>query len=520
MNSLVAIFMPVLLTSMGSESAAVLAEQSCFAIEFTYVPPYGSYGYLVGQALCDNPSDYSSHAVAVYIWVPPYGWWTKPSWVSPLTPLAPDGTWICDIATGGQDQYATRIIAFLVPRTYDPPLGQGQQCLPAELYAYPYAEAVRHKLIQFANCDWQVKRAHDAVDPGPNLFSDSAGNVSVDGDDALHLKVAQRDGQWHCSELIAERSLGYGRYAFTVRSGLEALNPNVVLGCFTWEDCVPEHHYREIDIEISRWGEPGNSNAQFVVQPWTSLGNMYRFEVDPAGASDGATTHEFIWQPEEIFFRSYYGDFALNPVAEDIIDSWSYTGGDIPPAGAENLRINLWLVNGQPPTDGLDAEVVLSAAIYLPYEPNGVHRFWSPVYSRHFYTMSESEKQKLERDYPHVWTYEGIAYHALPEDRHALLMPIYRFWSGTLNAHFYTLSESEKAKLIDNYPHVWTYEGIAFCGYPEGQQPPGTCPVYRFWSGTLNAHFYTMSPAERDKLITLYSHVWTYEGVAWHAYAG
>ena len=31
----------------------------------------------------------------------------------------------------------------------------------------------------------------------------------------------------------------------------------------------------------------------------------------------------------------------------------------IPTPGAENPRINLWLFNGQPPTNGLDQEVVI-----------------------------------------------------------------------------------------------------------------------------------------------------------------
>jgi len=41
--------------------------------------------------------------------------------------------------------------------------------------------------------------------------------------------------------------------------------------------------------------------------------------------------------------------------------------------------------------------------------------------------------------------------------------------------------------------------------------------VYRFWSDALSGHFYTIDEAERDKLINQYSHVWTYEGIAWYA---
>jgi len=147
-----------------------------------------------------------------------------------------------------------------------------------------------------------------------------------------------------------------------------------------------------------------------------------------------------------------------------------------------------------------------------------VYRFWSPINSRHFYTIKEAEKNKLINIYAHVWTYEGIVYYAFETDSEPSLVPVYRFWSPVLVAHFYTISESERDKLINIYPHVWTYEGIAFYAYPEGQQPIDTLPVYRFWSDTLETHFYTMNETEKNKLIDNYPHVWTYEGTAWYAY--
>jgi hypothetical protein len=65
---------------------------------------------------------------------------------------------------------------------------------------------------------------------------------------------------------------------------------------------------------------------------------------------------------------------------------------------------------------------------------------------------------------------------------------------------------------------VWTYEGIAFYAYPEGQQPGDAEVVYRFWSPVLETHFYTIRESEKNKLVDNYSHVWTYEGTAWYAY--
>lgn len=113
------------------------------AIEFTYVPAYGSYENLQGLVRCDNPANYK---VAVYIFVS--GWWNKPFWDPSLTLVDNNGTWVCDIVTvEGSDENATRIIAFLVPNGYNPPLLHGANVFPLELYekAVAYVEVEREE---------------------------------------------------------------------------------------------------------------------------------------------------------------------------------------------------------------------------------------------------------------------------------------------------------------------------------------------------------------------------------------
>jgi hypothetical protein len=152
-----------------------------------------------------------------------------------------------------------------------------------------------------------------------------------------------------------------------------------------------------------------------------------------------------------------------------------------------------------------------------PADPNvSVHRFWSPVLSAHFYTVSDQEKDMLISQYPDVWTYEGVAYRTFGDALDPDLRPVYRFWSGS--AHFYTISEEERDTLINFFGYFWAYEGVAFYAYPEGLQPVGTVPVYRFWSGSTGKHFYTISEAEKQMLIDQFSFIWTLEGVAWYAY--
>ena len=100
-------------------------------VAFTFVPPYGdSNDLLEGQECYVSATNYG---VAVYINVNG-GWWTKPTFAAPVTPLQPDGSWSCDIVTGGDDQLATAIAAFLIPSTYSPPALNGQSDLPNQLY--------------------------------------------------------------------------------------------------------------------------------------------------------------------------------------------------------------------------------------------------------------------------------------------------------------------------------------------------------------------------------------------------
>ena len=147
-----------------------------------------------------------------------------------------------------------------------------------------------------------------------------------------------------------------------------------------------------------------------------------------------------------------------------------------------------------------------------------VYRFWSPVTSRHFYTAKVSEKDKLINLYAHVWTYEGVVFHANTTAYYPDLVPVYRFWSDTSSSHFYTISEREKDKLIDRYAHVWNYEGIAFYAYRQEGHPVDTRAVHRFWKPADNSHFYTMSEREKNKVMNKYGHIYRYEGIAYYTY--
>ncbi len=147
-----------------------------------------------------------------------------------------------------------------------------------------------------------------------------------------------------------------------------------------------------------------------------------------------------------------------------------------------------------------------------------VYRFWSPTRSSHLFTTAEREKDELVNECADEWTFEGMAYCVLLDDSDPASVPVHQFWSPQSGVCFYTIDEAEKDTLLTSYGDVWWYDGPAFYAYSPARHPADTSPVYRFWSDGLGCHFYTISEAEKDKLINDYAGVWTYEGIAWYAY--
>lgn len=210
--------------------------------------------------------------------------------------------------------------------------------------------------ISFSGYTWTVKNSGSAVGPGPNVFSDSTDNVWVDSAGRLHLKIVKRGNTWTCAEVIAKASFGYGTYWVVYDTPVDALDPSVVLALFTWSNRQAYHH-REIDIELSRWGDPNSLNAQYVVQPYWVSSRIHRWEV-PGGAP---TSHGFRWAPDSVLLQSYGGRGADLP-----LQSWQYAGRKVPVPGGETPRMNLWLFHGSPPTDGQPVEVIISKFEWVP----------------------------------------------------------------------------------------------------------------------------------------------------------
>jgi hypothetical protein len=333
-------------------------------LEFTYVPPYGSTEDLQGRVSMVDPG---SHMVAVYIYIEGLGWWTKPILPCVGLPVHPDSSWLADITTSVDDEYASAICAFLLPLGPVCPSVAGEDELPDEIFemcvdAVCTTRVVRS--ISFSGFEWDVRTSQQPTSPDSNYFSDSAANVWVDGQDRLHLAIRERGGTWYSSEAVLHHPLGYGTYVYQVDSKIGDLNENVVLGMFIYDSQAWQENYREMDIEFAHWGDSTYPNAQFVVQPWEVEGNIYRWVIPP---SVKASTHSFYWSSDSISFLSARGHQSVPPF-DSVLDQWTYTDvSGIPEPGDERVTLNLWLFRSLAPSDGVEPEVIITSfQHYLP----------------------------------------------------------------------------------------------------------------------------------------------------------
>lgn len=278
-------------------------------------------------------------------------WWIQPFADRPFTEVKTDSTW------SNRTHPGFTYAALLVKEGYKPRVKT--DVLPEKggaVLAVTQTEGLTRRWIEknllFAGYQWQVREVPSNAGGSTNDFDPS--NAWTDARGLLHLRIAGQPDHWTCAEVSLNRSLGYGSYRFVVRD-VSHLEPSAVFTMSTWDGSGP---YREMDIEISKWGETSIRNGQFVIQPYHVPANTVQFET-PAGPA----TFMLRWSPGRASFKALRG--AVSRWDAPGVREHVFTSG-VPPAGKDSVRMQIYVFgrNSHPLRRG--AEVLVENFEYLP----------------------------------------------------------------------------------------------------------------------------------------------------------
>lgn len=320
---------------LGTEALLCLALTSCrrpsTKITFTQVPKTSLGGADTSGVISGRVTG-PAEGSRILLYARSGGkWWIQPYGYIPYTVIAADGSW------SNSSHLGTDYAAVLTKGDYD-----YQKMVPelpkvgGKILAVAITAASKNRFeptrvdaatIHFGGYEWEVR----------STISNNGGidhqyltkNVWLDSDGALHLRVSRVGTKAACAEIHTIRNLGYGTYRFTVQD-VGKLDASASLGFFTWSDRSPDQNYREMDIHISRMGNPENKNGEYLIQPYYIPANVYRFEIP-----SGEITASFHWMPGSAVFTTAEGS---NPHAKPV-STWTFTAG-IPASSGENTYIN------------------------------------------------------------------------------------------------------------------------------------------------------------------------------------
>ncbi|HXB69386.1 MAG TPA: glycoside hydrolase family 16 protein [Candidatus Acidoferrales bacterium] len=321
------------------------------SIEFTRLPPAGEgspdlVDSIAGRVTGARPGQ------RIVLFARSGVWWVQPLAGEPFTTIQQDSTWKNSTHPG------TSYAALLVDAGYKPPLTVNSLPLkggPVQAVATAEGPMLDHaslKTLDFSGYEWVIHQTPANPAGTRNLYD--AANAWVDPKGFLHLRIAQTSAGWRSAEIDLFRSLGYGSYRFVV-SDVSHLEPPVVLTISAWDGSGP---YREMDIEVSRWGELTGKNTQYVVQPYFVAANVVRFLSPP-----GRLTYSFDWEPGRVAFRTVRGSQSAGK--PDVVAAHVFTSG-VPEPGGESVHMNLYVFDNRRVRLQHGAEVIIEKFEYLP----------------------------------------------------------------------------------------------------------------------------------------------------------
>ncbi|MHA1251273.1 MAG: hypothetical protein ACTSRP_14885 [Candidatus Helarchaeota archaeon] len=202
----------------------------------------------------------------------------------------------------------------------------------------------------FSGYRWYIKEAYNKKEnPGPNYFINDNQSIWIDDNGYLHLKIRKINGIWYCTEIFSEQSFGFGIYSFEITSEFENLDVNVVVGLSLSFD-----NEKIFAIEFSHWGIKNKKNAQYVIRSFNSeVSSQFNFELNKK------SIHNFQLCNDYIKFWSYYPSDISSKSSNKFIHEWNYFWYDNLNFNKGSVHLNIWLFNGNPPTDESEAEIVI-----------------------------------------------------------------------------------------------------------------------------------------------------------------
>jgi hypothetical protein len=327
------------------------------SIEFDKIPPTGEGGPVLLSPVAGRVKGaHAGEKIVLYAEDVNGIWWVQPQVIQPFITIKSDSSW--ETATHLGIEYA----AILVDSGYRPPAttnvlpGQGGKVLAVTVVkgVGPLVQAVSRKL-QFSGYEWKAMNVTSVRNGVPNAYDPA--NATIDAKGRLHLHIVRKDDRWTCSEVVLTHSFGYGTYLFSLED-VSHLEPAAVLTLFTWDDLGADQNHREMDIEISRWGDPALKNAQFVMQPYYVPENVARFATPP-----GQDTYSFQWEPAKVSFQALRGGERISQGGT--VATHVFTSG-VPSPGSESVSMNFCAFGySKVPLEG-DAEVVIDKFQFLP----------------------------------------------------------------------------------------------------------------------------------------------------------
>jgi len=326
------------------------------SIEFTHIPPAAQGGRervdtISGRVRNAGPKQ----QIVIYAHSGP--WWVQPWPDHPFIPIQADSTWSTETHLGFE--YAALLVEpdyYPLPEMDVAPTQGGSVALVTIVKGVGEPQLAPTGSLKFSGYDWGVRMIANDKGGTNNLFDPE--NAWTDASGALHMQIKKKSGRWSCAEIFLNRSLGYGTYSVTVRD-TSHLEPAAVFTMYTFEDSAGEQHYREMDVEVSRWGDAANkNNAQYVIQPFYIPGNVFAF-----AAPSGTLTYVLRWESGHATFKTFRGRSA--GAGAQLVSEHEFTSG-IPVPGKAKPRLIFYVVASDKNPMQKPSEVVVEKFEYLP----------------------------------------------------------------------------------------------------------------------------------------------------------